>query len=102
MTIAERLLNTPILSMPEMKSYLTFRGGFESGRSYLVGDVVTFSDGSTCVCTDPAGAWDKICDYEPTYSEPPKIKYSHCKSCGAPVKSYRNSCEYCGTEYERE
>ena len=31
-----------------------------------------------------------------------KIKYSHCKSCGAPVNPYKEKCDYCGVYYREE
>lgn len=34
---------------------------------------------------------------EPSIIESPKIKYTNCKNCGAPLKS--DKCEYCGTYY---
>ena len=26
-------------------------------------------------------------------------KETNCHNCGAPLKRYKNKCEYCGTEY---
>ena len=31
-----------------------------------------------------------------------KIKYSHCKYCGAPVNPYQEKCDYCGVYYTKE
>ena len=53
-------------------------------------------------CVD--GVWEVICDYNEEEPREPKprtkiIKYTHCKSCGAPINSKTDHCEYCDTPY---
>lgn len=80
---------------------LNFYGAYNPKRAYSNGDVVMIDDIAHVYLGN--NTWEplEVVGTEPT-DAPKKITYSHCKSCGAPVDSYKRRCEYCGVEYGTE
>lgn len=70
-------------------------------KSGNLGDVC-YVDQSTFIWNGER--WELIGDVSNTQPQPKhkKIKYTHCKSCGAPTSLIRDYCLYCGTPYEYE
>lgn len=64
----------------------------------MLGDVGIIDD-KFCLYT--GNEWIEIEEVSTTdeKEKPKKILPKVCSQCGAPVKSYRSSCEYCGVSY---
>ncbi len=78
-----------------MKSHIAFVGEFDSTKHYQIGDIV-IDGGVTKVYTGTS--WESL--DKDTNEEPPKTIVSKtCSQCGAPIKTYRTTCEYCGCRY---
>ena len=78
---------------------LHFYGVYNPKIAYHNGDIVMIDDLAHVYLGN--NRWEPlgVVGTEPT-DAPKKITYSHCKSCGAPVDSYKRRCEYCGVEYQ--
>lgn len=103
MNDVEKLLNTPIISAPEIQGML-FMGTYDPREKYSIGNVV-FMDGEALVYVgdnvfEPLGAVDSY--EEVNAKEEPKIFAPvKCKCCGGNLIRYKSGykCEYCDTEY---
>lgn len=95
----DKFVNTPIMPVEEIRTMLCFKGVCNSkqelpiiastGDIYAVGDDTYVYDGNN---------WDNIGNGQPKESLQ-KITPRICSQCGAPVKSSRLTCEYCGVKY---
>lgn len=95
----DKFVNTPIMPAEDIHTMLFFKGVCNSkqelptnaskGDIYTVGDDTYLYDGNN---------WNNIGNGQPKES-PQKIAPRICKQCGAPVKSSRLTCEYCGVRY---
>lgn len=101
------MLNTPILTMPELQTYLTFMGNYDPKKEYKAGDVVLM-DGEAVLCRssrafEPLGVVDDNTEieFEPRGFEPRVVVPMKCKCCGGSLIRYKSGymCEYCDTEY---
>lgn len=77
---------------------LVFAGEFDSTKHYQAGDIVT--DGGVTKVYNGI-SWEPLYGtHDDTNEEPPKTIVSKtCSQCGAPIKTYRTTCEYCGCRY---
>lgn len=95
----DKFVNTPIMSAEDIRTTLFFKGACNSkqelpinastGDIYAIGDDTYLYDGNN---------WNNIGSRQPKES-PQKIAPRICNQCGAPVKSSRLTCEYCGVRY---
>ena len=99
----EEMLNTPIISVPDIFPALTFEGTYDKNKKYSVGDVV-IKDGVTCVFSG-SGFIDLETVEDAVNTTDAAIKQDlsplRCKCCGGTLIKYGRGikCEYCDTEY---
>lgn len=84
-----------------MTSGLTFFGKYVPYRKYANGDVVD-DCGDIKIYVD--GSWVELCKEESLHHKdtieiPKTIAPRTCSQCGAPIKIYKSTCEYCGVRY---
>ena len=98
----DKFVNTSIIPVEDIRTMLVFKGACNSklelpinastGDIYAVGDDTYLYDGNN---------WNDIGNVingQPKES-PQKIVPRICSQCGAPVKSSRLTCDYCGVKY---
>ena len=83
----------------EMTTSLRYIGKYDKSKMYQIGDVI--EDGIETKVFNGKEFVVISKGVNLSEPEPPKILPKNCTRCGAPVKSYKDYCEYCGCKYQK-
>lgn len=84
-------------SNENLTTSLRYIGQYDKSKTYEIGDVI--EDGIETKVFDGKSFVTISKGVNLSEPKPPKILPKNCTRCGAPVKLYKDYCEYCGCKY---